>query len=156
MTTEEFKNMSSLIEDKLALEKEIEELSNKISDINTKIMDPVKEIFKPLIGRYFRKTGNIVNPNHCDEWFTVIDVPKEQWMMIGGCTFDEWMVPARIMQSDGMPRRGNIGISPQNFRDDGQTLPIYIIEVSEDEWYSEQRRRVHEEANRKLKEAMMI
>lgn len=155
MTTEEFKNMSSLIEDKLALEKEIDELRNKISDINTKIMDPVKEIFKPLIGRYFRKTGNMVRPNHNDEWFTIIDVPREQWMMIGGCTFDEWMVPARIMRSDGMPRGGYVGISPQNFRDNGKTLPIYIIEVSEDEWYAEQRRRVHAEANQKLKEAMI-
>lgn len=156
MTPEEFKNMSSLIYDKLSLEKEIEELRKRISDINTKIKDPVQEIFKPLIGRYFRKTGNIVHPNHNDLWFTVIDVPKEKWMMIGGCTFDEWMVPARIMQSDGMMRRGNIGISPQNFRDDGKTLPIYIIEVSEDEWFAEQRRRVHEEADRKLKEAIPI
>lgn len=156
MTAEEFKNMSSLIADKKALEDEIDELRRKISDINTKIKNPVQEIFKPLIGRYFRKTGNNVNPNHNDVWFTVIDVPKEQWMMIGGCIFDEWLVPARIMQSDGMPRRGSIGISPQNFRDDGKTLPTYIIEVSEDEWFAEQRRRVHEEADRKLKETMNV
>ncbi len=156
MTQEEFKNMESLISDKLGLEKEIEELRKKISDINTKIKDPVQEIFKPLVGRYFRKTGNMVNPTHCDTWFTVIDVPKAQWMMIGGCTFDEWMVPTRIMQSDGMLKRGSIGISPQNFRDNGKTLPIYIIEVSEDEWFVEQRRRVHEDAERKLKESMSI
>ena len=156
MTPEEFKNMESLISDKLGLEKEIDELRRKISDINTKIKGPVKEIFKPLVGRYFRKTGNMVNPTHCDEWFTIIDVPKEQWMMIGGCTFDEWLVPARIMQSDGMLKRGSIGISPQNFRDNGKTLPIYIIEISEDEWFDEQRRRVHEDAERKLKESMPI
>lgn len=156
MTQEEFKNMESLISDKLALEKEIDELRRKISDINTKIKDPVQEIFKPLIGRYFRKMGNIVNPTHCDEWFTVIDVPEEHWMIIGLCEFDEWMVPARIMQSDGMPRRGSIGIIPQNFRDDGKTLPINIIEISEDEWFAEQKRRVHEEVDRKLKEAMNV
>ena len=44
----------------------------------------------------------------------------------------------RLYDSDHMT-----GISPQNFRDDGKTLPIYIIEVSEDEWFAEQRRRVH-------------
>jgi len=147
MTAEEFKSMSQLIADKKALENEIDELRKKISDINTKIDGPVKEIFKPFIGRYFRKS---------DDWFTIIDVPREQWMMIGGCVLDEWLVPARIMMSDGMPRRGNIGISPQNFGDDGKTLPTYIIEVSEDEWFAEQRRRVHEDAEQKLKEAMNV
>lgn len=156
MTAEEFKSMSALIEDKRALEKEIDELRKKISDINTKIKDPVKEIFKPFIGRFFRKTGNNANKTHCDEWFTIIDVPEEQWMMIGGCIFDEWLVPARIMMSDGLPRKGVIGISPQNFRDDGKTLPSYIIEVSDEEWFAEQRRRVHEESDRKLKEAMNV
>jgi hypothetical protein len=74
--------------------------------------------------------------------------------MINGCTFDEWCVPAKIMGSDGMPRKGLVGIAPEKFCDDGLRMPEYIVEISEDEWFAEQRRRVHEEVNKKLKEAM--
>lgn len=156
MTHEEFESLCSLIGEKKALTKQINELMMKVSDINTKIKEPVQELVKPLLGRYFRKTGNIVNPNQRDEWFTIIDVPQGQWLLIGGFTFDEWLLPVRLMMSDGMPRRGTIGISPENYRDDGLTLPEYIIEVTEDEWFAEQRRRAHAEAERKLKETMNV
>jgi len=148
MKHEEFKNIQDFIESKNKLQNDIENLQRQISDININLYKLVQELFRPYIGRYFRKTGN-----HTD-WFIITDVPQEHWMMINGCTFDERCVPAKIMGSDGMPRKGLISISPQNFRDDGLKLPEYIVEVSEDEWFAEQRRRVREEANKKLKEAM--
>ena len=148
MKHEEFKTIQDLIESKNKLQEDIENLQRQISDINTNLYKPVQELFRPYIGRYFCKSGN------SKDWFIITEVPHEHWMLIGGCTFDENHVPAKIMGSDGMPRIGLIGIAPEKFCDDGLKLPEYIVEVSEDEWFSEQRRRVHAEADRKLKEAM--
>lgn len=152
MTHDDFEYMRDLIAQKKKMKAEIDDIQRRISELNTKLRDPVKELFRPLVGRYFRKTGINGVPGCLNDWFIVEGVPKDRWCTMTGCDLDEYLVPVKFMLSDGMPRHGTVGIAPEHFLDNGATLPEYVIEITEDEWFSEQRRRVHADADRHLKE----
>lgn len=156
MTHDDFEHMRDLIAQKKKMKAEIDDIQRRISELNMKLRGPVKEIFRPLVGRYFRKTGINGVPGCRDDWFIVEEVPVDRLCSMTGCDLDEYMVPVKFMLSDGMPRHGTVGIAPEHFLDNGATLPEYITEITEDEWFAEQRRRVHAEADRKLQETIAI
>lgn len=151
MTFGEFEELKRLITEKREIRDHISAEEQNIAEINMKLRDSVQELFRPMVGRFYKKVGKVFHGTALpDEWFIVADVPQSGWSIVNGCMFEEDSIPVKVMGKDGMPATSIIRISPEMFGDNGSTLPTNIIEVTEDEWFAEQRRRVKAAADRQM------
>jgi hypothetical protein len=116
----------------------------------TKERIQAQKLFRPFVGKYFKRLNK---GSYEYEWFCIVNIPSSRlyiYSPVLGYDFDEYIVPVKFMQLDGMLREGTISISPNDFQNNGTKMPCNVIEITADEWFDEQKRRIQEDTDRRL------
>lgn len=115
----------------------------RLIDANALERIHAQKLFGPFVGKYFKR----LNKGSFEyKWFCIVDIPSSRlsiYSPVLGYDFDEYIVPVKFMQLDGALRIGPISISPKDLQDKA-------IEITADEWFDEQKRRIQEDADRRL------
>lgn len=118
-----------------ATEKQASEIETKIEKTEARIQ--AERLFRQFVGKYFKRLNK---GSYEYKWFRIVDIPRSGlsiYSTVLGYDFDEYIIPVKFMQLDGTLRIGPVSSSINDLRDKA-------IEITEDEWFDEQKRRAHQ------------